>query len=474
LRLLILFCLLFIGLQSQAATYYISPNGSDSNPGTQLLPYLSPSHAFNCGDTLIAVPSTSYSASNFGPSKWGVVLNCSVPNVAWLICQTFDGCKITATTYSGMQVTTSYWGIAGWEVTVNAAASNAYSCFSAIPNSGTPIHHIIFANDIANGCNADAFQAANTGSTGYDYIAYIGNIAYNGAQGSTSCASGFSFYQPVLADTLPGTHLYMAGNFAFGNVDPATCNGTAPTDGEGFIIDTPDWSQHSGTNPPYTGQIVVENNLSVFNGGRGIQLLNNAVSGSTYAHIYAVNNTVYGNNLFTNNAGNACAELYVYSAIQTEVYNNLSMPAAATACSSNPWWAATVLYGSASDFVYKNFLYSAAGHNTVTANSGSFAFGPNNITGTNPVFNNPVAPGAPSCSGYASVPACMASVIANFTSSNAIAASYGRQAPSSSLVFDPLFPSWLCNVTLPTGLISIGCAGNSSSQGVTLNGVGIL
>src|SRR5580700_6142100 len=37
-------------------------------------------------------------------------------------------------------------------------------------------------------------------------------------------------------DTLPGTHVYVAGNFAWDNFDPNPCNGGTPTDGEGIDI----------------------------------------------------------------------------------------------------------------------------------------------------------------------------------------------------------------------------------------------
>jgi hypothetical protein len=51
----------------------------------------------------------------------------------------------------------------------------------------------------------------------------------------------------------------------------------------------------------------------------------------------------------------------------------------------------------------------------------------------------------------------MATVIANFTPTNAAAVRYGYQTPSSTQVSDPLFPKWLCNVNLPSGLVTLGC-----------------
>jgi hypothetical protein len=141
-----------------------------------------------------------------------------------------------------------------------------------MPNYSIPveIHHIIFANDVANGCQIGGFSTANNGTTAsVDYVAFVGNIAYNSLQGNSSCTSGFSIYQPIASDTLPGTHIFIAGNFSYENFDPNPCAGAIPTDGEGIILDTLDGGQ-SGLPHPYAQQVVVENKLVFLNGGRGI------------------------------------------------------------------------------------------------------------------------------------------------------------------------------------------------------------
>jgi hypothetical protein len=223
----------------RAMTYYLSSTGSDANDGKSAIsPWLSPNHPLTCGDVIVAEAGTSYSVENFGPSKWGTVSCAAANNVAWLKCASFDACKITSQASNGMQITSSYWGVQGWEVRIDAASSNQFSCFAIVPNNGSPLHHIVLANNIANGCNGDGFTAASTNATSFDYIAFVGNIAYNGARGSRSCASGLSMYQPIEYDSVPGTHLYVAGNIAWGNVNPDTCGGTAATDGEGVMADT--------------------------------------------------------------------------------------------------------------------------------------------------------------------------------------------------------------------------------------------
>jgi len=64
----------------------------------------------------------------------------------------------------------------------------------------------------------------------------------------------------------------------------------------------------------------------------------------------------------------------------------------------------------------------------------------------------------------------MATLIANFTPTNAAAASYGYQAPVSTQTYDPLFPQWLCSVTnLPSGLVTMGCLTGSSTSNASLS-----
>ena len=86
--------------------------------------------------------------------------------------------------------------------------------------------------------------------------------------------------------------MYVAGNFSYANVEPDTCNGTTPTDGEAVILDTFDGDQGGLT--PYTRQAVVQNNIGFFNGNMGFEALNNQ-AGSTHAPIYMKYNTAYGN-----------------------------------------------------------------------------------------------------------------------------------------------------------------------------------
>jgi hypothetical protein len=398
---------------AQSKIYYLSPAGSDSNSGeSSSLPWLSPDHVVNCGDVIVAAPSSSYSAANFYTGKWGTVTCAAGNNVAWLQCATFDGCKIQATTSPGMWVDESYWGVQGWEITTSA--SDTYgSCFVAQPNydSPTEIHHIIFADDIANGCSQGGFMVVNHGPVGVDYLAIVGSIAYNAAQGSASCASGISIYQPIQSDALPGTHIYVAGDFSYGNVEPSVCNGGPPTDGGGIIFNSFDGSQDHIS--PYSPQAVAYNNILVNNGAKGLEVNNNS-AGSYHSAIWLSQNTSWGNLTDPNQTWLGCAEVSVYKASNIHIYGNLASTKSATGCGGHPIYALAVSAGDGTDVVANNLAYGYNGNNTFLYDSGSFAWGAGNQFGTSPGFTNPLAPGPPSCGGTSNVPGCMASLISNF------------------------------------------------------------
>jgi hypothetical protein len=448
---------IFGGSRAQASTYYLSPYGSDSNSGTSAsAAWISPNHSLNCGDVIVATPSTNYSANNFYTGKWGHV-NCPAGNsVAWLTCATFDGCKIYTSSNMGMWVDASYWGVQGWEV--STSASNTYgTCFIVQPRWSAPteIHHIIFANDIANGCAQGGFATVNHGSVGVDYFTVIGSIAYNAAQGNHSCTSGISVYQPIQSDSAGGTHIYVAGNFAYGNLEPSECAGGTPTDGEGIIFDSFDGSQ-GGPSSPYTAQAVAANNILVANGRSGIEVFNNA-SGSSNATVYVKQNTSWGNLTDTHQSGLGCGDVAVKVSKHVQFSGNLISTRSATGCGGHPIYAVDVSQGDGSDSFAGNAVYGYNGNNLFYWNSGSFAWGSNQV-GVYPNFANPVNPGAPQCGGAANVPGCMASVINNFTPKTSSVQGLGYQRPSSGSVHDPLFPRWLCTANVPSGLITMGCS----------------
>jgi hypothetical protein len=443
-----------------STTYYLSPSGRDSNNGLSSgAPWLTPNHTLNCGDVILATPSASYNAANFGSGKWGFVSCPSGNNVAWLKCQQFDACKITSNNQpAGIWVDRSFWGVQGWEVTMTSGATWG-GCFVAAPNYQNPqeIHHIIFANNVANGCQANGIASTNRSTwASVDYFAVVGNIVYNASQSNTECYSGISINEPIQSDWQAGTHIYVAGNFSYGTFDRNPCAGGRPYDGEGIIFDTLDGSV-SGIASPYGAQVLADNNILISNGGRGLEVGHNDAGAPPNATVYIRHNTLWGNNRDENQNTQGCGELSLNRTSNSVATYNLSVTSSPTGCGYFAIYPLAVTQSNGTDQVTHNLAYSPSGTNLESWDNGSFSYGSTNTVGIDPRFANPVVPGAPYCGGTSSAANCMAPVVANFTPGAAAALGFGYQKPGTSAIYDPLYPQWLCNVNLPSGLVNNGC-----------------
>ena len=443
------------------AGYFLSATGSDDNAGTsRKAPWLTPNHPLHCGDTITALPSTAYRAANFASGKWGTVACVTGDNVATLQCAVFDACRITAGTNEyGVYVDKSYWAVMGFEATT---AREGLNCFAAGPNVIAPVNidHVLFANDIANGCGGGGFGSFNVESDGIDYVAFVGDIAYNSAQGRLHCTSGFSIYQPVMSDHAEGTHLYIAGDFAWANLNPAICDGTPPMGGDGAILDTLDGSQ--GLFPStYLGQAVVENNIFVGNGGRGIEVQNNSM-GPRHAVIVRRSNTIWGNSTDPHQTTKLCSEFSINTGLNIRDTKNIVQTTAAKACGGNALYASFVYQGDASDTSEENWFSAEAGAYAASSSfdAADYKLASSNRLNVLPQFAAPSIPPPPACRTFESVPACMASMIDHFRPLAKEAASLGYQTPSSAPIYDPLYPHWLCALKMPAGLVTPGCLTN--------------
>ena len=445
-------------LSSQTLRYMApagsSPAGNDSNSGVDAAhPWLSPNHTITAPTVILAIAG-AYDSANFYNQKWGAC--ASTGDICWVECATTFGCTITSSTEHAMFISASYWGTQGFVLNTTGSGGG---CVVIAPSYGseTQIDHIVVANTICNGAIGDGFDTNNsygiTPATGVDYVAYLGNIAYATGGSSTTCAAGLSFYSLVASDTNPGTHVYMAGNFGWGNT--SNCG-----DGEGIIFDTFDGVEDWPTPQPYTPQAVAENNIMVWNNGPGVQVDLNQNGSGPWAPVYFLHNTVAYNAQGPSTAS-YCAEIVLGTTVTAYSTTNLVV-APTQYCFGG---GSVVHYGTAPVFaatvtnkVYNEFAYSAFGTGVGSVSSTGFVAGPNNITSTNPTLSNPVQPGAPSCSGQPTTTACMAGLIANYAPTNAAAKDYGYQQPSTTSVYNPYYPQWLCSVTnIPTGLHTPGC-----------------
>ncbi len=217
-------------------TYYIAPasgGGSDSNSGaSSSSPWLTPNHSgIVCGDVIIAATG-AYSSANFdsygnGSSVWGTVGSCPSTSggidgtggvyTATLVCATAFGCTINATTADGVNIDKSNWAVEGF-----TATNASIECFGAIPlTSSYTINYVAFINDIGTNCGLAALYDGgyHAATNGVDEFAFVGDIAFNGAQSGIECGSGLSINTPSNVDALAGTHVFVSQNFSYGNID---------------------------------------------------------------------------------------------------------------------------------------------------------------------------------------------------------------------------------------------------------------
>ena len=473
-------------------TYYLatagaSPAGNDSNPGTASQPWLTPAHAVNCGDVLLAQPSTSYAASSFNVA-WGAVTCAGANNVAWVKCNSssLTACQITSGSIA-MLVNSSWWGIQGFNI------SGVSTCIQVSPGgsygSYTTTHHVIVANDIChntsgNGFNSNNFRQVSScgvggnygpcASASVDYTAILGNWWQNTANGTGDCYAAFSNYENMNSDNASGTHIIMAGNLVNDTVN-GICSGGHTYSGDSFLLDTPDGEQQF-LNIAYSGQYLIENNICIYNGGRCFDDYDDYKGMATYGHgaKYVKQNTAYSVMTDSNawDINGSCAAFVVRQsdnnpgpspyggyggATNVTITRNLTKTTLATNCQGTTVYDIYATY-STNINITDNWSYTASGQYQGTGSNNSGVTTTGNHNGTLPGFASPADPGVPNCASYSTVPACFtaAGVVANFTPSGG-AIGYGYQVPGAPN-YDPLFPQWLCGVTgLPSGLVTMGC-----------------
>jgi hypothetical protein len=435
------------------ATYYIATTGNDSNAGTSGSPWLTPNHAINCGDTILAAAGT-YSSGNFANGKWGTVSNCPSPAgvyFARLSCvgPYLQSCAINDTASNATRVDASNWAVVGWTV-----SSTVGACFYATPSTTANLHHIAFINSYAKNCKNSGYQFAPYYANmayGIDQSAIVGAIAYNGAAGGSECFSGASIYEPKNVGATSGTHIFLAGVFSISNLDPVTgCPGNS--DGEGVIFD--DWASQQSTGIAYTSQGVLEQSMMLGNGSAGVEVFS-----TTSAPIMIKSTTAYGDYQSTVHAGTYNGEGLINSGHYSTWTGNIFQASLQTQNGNNVYGflvGTGMFTADATNTVSGNYIFGVSGLNTSNQGSG-FTFGSNTLA--TPDFVSPTVPSsAPDCSAAATTTACMATVIANFVAQASGAASLGYQAPGSCTA-DAYWPTWL-NGVVPVGLITQPCGTN--------------
>jgi hypothetical protein len=187
---------------------------------------------------------------------------------------------------------------------------------------GDRSHHIRIIKNIAHTIPGGAIEVSHS-----DYLHIEGNTIYNAAWGwlpedpeRSYANSAISFYQLTDADqSNSGIRNIVRSNTIFNvyNTKPFL-HGESITDGNCFILDdtrhTQSWGAavKAGFLKPYTGTTLVENNLCLDSGGRGIHSF-------VSDNLIARNNTLYKNNKTPGITG----ELSAVESSHVQFYNNI-------------------------------------------------------------------------------------------------------------------------------------------------------
>ena len=455
-------------------TYYMSPTGDDSAAGTSpSTAWASPAHAgLVCGDVIIAATG-NYTANGGGfnveavsncPSTTGGIDGTGGIYFVTVLCAGNPG---TCTTSGSIDVTQSNWAVEGFE-----DQNYAGKCFylDATASGTTRIGYVAFINDISNNCDdgyttGDAALNHDVPGNGGDEFAVVGSIVYK-SNNDPICVAALDDPGPANYDSIAGTHVFWYNNYLWNN------NYSCGTDGESMMFDT--WDAHG-----YTGQGVVQNNIAWLSARYHFQAFYQAYNSSA-PKMYVLNNTFFAGNAGGTGLSGDWAEgdiniqgstpfpwpITIQNNIVRSNYayigNETSALVYAFLIGGN--YTPVVVGGNGTQNIFKGKATSCRGdtcdpgYNVTQFNGGSF--GTN--TYVDPAFTNTAdllasRSGAPNCTAFSNITACMGwnastrtlstpSVISDLTPTASGMTGKGFQLPSTTCAPNTLYPAWLKGV----------------------------
>ena len=293
------FALLFVGFSSlgaatQAATYYVSPSGSNSNPGTLSAPFqtLQKAHDIaNAGDTIYMRGGTyPIDPNGIRISRGGSSGNpISVFNYPGDV-PVLDGIAETISYNSAIDIRASFWHFKGLEIK-NAPFQGIYVNVgsSDITVELCNVHHNVRINSNGQGINV-------AGSTGGNIVILNNDVHHNGILESTGLPSTntSSHGDGIGFASTAATGNIIRGNRVWRNND----DGIDLWAGENILVDG-NWVWESG---------ILDNGSKGVDDGEGIKLGGGTASGGHRVQ----NNLVWKNkgNGFTDNSSTLGSTLY--------------------------------------------------------------------------------------------------------------------------------------------------------------------
>lgn len=290
-------------------TLYVSPSGSDSNPGTETSPRLfsaatlamgGPGVGLCCLDGTYVGGHTISHGGNADTLTGYFAIFSKKPRGAKFVPDpahpTFNLFDLTAST-------ASYVILDGLDI---QGPLPSVSGGSAIEFKS---HHIKILDCALHDSAACGLQAAS-----FDYLLLQGcDISGNAGSGNGNIIgggySGVSLLGPIAFDNLPGWHVVARFNRIWKNTEGPLVT-VAHSDGNGFILDS--WGVHG-----YGQATLIEGNLVVGNGRRGIEVLKAYQGGVTVR-----SNTCCNNNQDTSSPGTG-GEIAIWHSPSTVVDKNI-------------------------------------------------------------------------------------------------------------------------------------------------------
>lgn len=177
--------------------------------------------------------------------------------------------------------------------------------------------------------NCKIHGAPFSGIQGYlcDNLLIENNILYDNCKGTGikvhENGSGISIYHPISRQAGEGFHIIIRNNFIYNNVALNNVGSTGfPTDGNGIIMDDfhcgQDWDKDLTKLVNYPYASLVENNLIVNNGGRGVHVFSSD-------QVTMRNNTCYHNGWKLDDYTMDPGDLTVESGKNNVIVNNIAV-----------------------------------------------------------------------------------------------------------------------------------------------------
>ena len=291
-------------------TYYVSPTGSDLNPGTKNLPWKTMQFAVD-----EAIPGDSMLVED-GVYEAPVIMTRSGKAGAYVTLKSINplGAKVELVNgegdQDGIKAAANYLTIDGFHIYDIAPGVGRHGNGVTVYNN----HHINIRNNLIHDFGGSGIQAVH-----FDHVYIENNIVHNNAKYNPNQTSGISMYQAQAVDDAPGYHAIIRNNRSYSNINLVPLNLAGTFDGNGILIDD-FWNSggEDGNGIIFPHRTLIENNLCYDNGGKGLQVYKSD-------NVDVFNNTAYHNNHDLQNEGHWRGELSLISSTSTVWRNNIGV-----------------------------------------------------------------------------------------------------------------------------------------------------